>query len=176
MLRLLGILEASFNILILALAVVVAASIGLITVLIPLNLVLIKTGMGGIWWLYEGVEYALYVGVFLGAPWVLHHGAHVRVDVVTSFLPTRWARKLDLLVDGLGVAICVFLCVYGVRASLEEYDFGTLPDKDLRIANWIMLAVFSAAFLMLAIEFLFRMKRLWAGASSGDGVSERGGF
>ena len=55
-----------------------AVSIGLIAVLIPLNLLLIKMQWGSIWWLYEAVEYALYVGVFIGAPWVLRQGAHVR--------------------------------------------------------------------------------------------------
>lgn len=157
--RLIGTLETGFNRFTFFLAVLVAASIGLITVLIPTNLVMVRLGWGGIWWLYEGIEYALYVGVFLGAPWVLHNNAHVRVDVVTSVLPPAMGRILDMVIDGAGVAICIFLCVYGVRAALSEYEFGTMPDKDLRIANWYMLAIFAIAFLMLAVEFLFRIWR-----------------
>lgn len=174
--RLIGNLETGFNRLTYSLAVLVAISIGLITVLIPTNLVMIKMGWGGIWWLYEGIEYTLYVGVFLGAPWVLQQGAHVRVDVVTGALPTKLSRRLDIVIDGAGVAVCLFLCVYGVRAAISEYDFGTMPDKDLRIANWYMLAVFAVAFLMLAVEFLFRMRRLWMGAEDASLAPGRSGF
>ncbi|HBK75789.1 MAG TPA: hypothetical protein DDZ73_05235, partial [Gammaproteobacteria bacterium] len=80
--------EAGFNRVVLYLAYLVALSIGLFTVLIPLNLFLIRTQLGSIWWLYEGVEYTLYFGVFIGAPWVLNQGAHVRVDVLTAVLNT----------------------------------------------------------------------------------------
>ena len=65
----------------------VAVSIGLIAVLIPLNLFLVTLKWGSFPWLFEAVEYALYVGVFIGAPWVLRQGAHIRVDVVTAALP-----------------------------------------------------------------------------------------
>ena len=52
-------------------AALVAISIALIAFLIPLNLLMVKAQLGGIWWLFEGVEYVLYCGVFIGAPWVL---------------------------------------------------------------------------------------------------------
>lgn len=151
--------EAAFNRLTWFLAVLVAISIGLITVLIPLNLFLIKFQWGSMWWLYEGVEYALYVGVFIGAPWVLHQGAHVRVDVVISALPPAKARQLERFLDIAGAALCLLLCYYGVRATIGEYHDGTLPDKDLRIANFYMTAVFAFSFLALAVEFLLRFRR-----------------
>lgn len=157
--RALDALEAGFNRLTLFLAVLVAISIGLITVLIPLNLLLIKFQWGSMWWLYEGVEYALYVGVFIGAPWVLHQGAHVRVDVVISALPPAQARQLERFLDLAGAALCLLLCYYGLRATIGEYHDGTLPDKDLRIANFYMTAVFAFSFLALAVEFLLRFRR-----------------
>ena len=39
-----------------------------------------------------------------------------------------------------------------------EFIDGTLPDKDLRISNWIVVSFFSFAFLMLTCEFLLRMR------------------
>ena len=53
----------------------------------------------------------------------------------------------------------MLLCFYGLRAVISEYQDGTLPDKDLRIANWIVLSGFAGSFLLLAIEFLLRMRR-----------------
>jgi len=151
--------ESGFNRLTLFLAALVALSIGLIAVLIPINLFLIKFQLGSMWWLYEAVEYALFVGVFIGAPWVLQQGAHVRVDILVSALPRLQAVRLERVIDVAGGVLCLVLCYYGMRATIAEFDAGTLPDKDLRIANWYMTAVFALSFLMLAIEFLFRFRR-----------------
>ena len=151
--------EAGFERLLFCLAGLVAASIGLIAVLIPLNLLLIRMQWGSIWWLYEAVEYALYVGVFIGAPWVLRQGAHVRVDVLISALPKGVAARLEQVLDVAGALLCLFLCFYGVRAAIAEFEDGTLPDKSLRIDNWYMVSVFAFSFLLLAVEFLLRARR-----------------
>ena len=151
--------EAGFNRAMVYLAALVALSIGLFAVLIPLNLLLIKAQMGGMWWLYEAVEYALYFGVFIGAPWVLQQGAHVRVDVLSSALPKEAAARLEQVVDIAGVSLCLLLCFYGVRVMLWEFEDGTLPDKDLRIETGYMMAVFATSFFLLAIEFLLRLRR-----------------
>jgi TRAP-type C4-dicarboxylate transport system permease small subunit len=174
--RYLNRIETGFNWLTLALAVLVAISIGLITLLIPLNLALINLDLGGIWWLYEAVEYALYVGVFIAAPWVLHQGSHVRVDVLVSALPVKAGRQLDQFVNLVGVALCVTLMIYGLRATLSEFVDGTLPDKDLRIANWYMIGIFAVAFLLLAMEFLFRFLRAIRTGEEDDGSAVRAGF
>ena len=152
-------LDAAFGHLLRGLAMLVAASIGLIALLVPLNLLLIKLHWGSMWWLYEAVEYTLYVGVFIGAPWVLRQGAHVRVDVVTSALPRAIARRLERVLDLAGTSLCLLLCYYGTRSALLEYADGTLPDKDLRIDNWYMMTVFAVSFLLLAVEFLMRLWR-----------------
>ena len=158
MTRLLDAVERLFNHLLKLLIAFVAVSIGLFALLIPVNLVLIKLQLGSLWWLNEAVEYALYVGVFIGAPWVLQQGAHVRVDVLVSVMPDSLAEKIEILLNIIGAAICAILCFYGMRATSWEFVDGTLPDKNLRIANWYMLVVFSASFFLLMIEFLFRLR------------------
>jgi TRAP-type transport system small permease protein len=156
--RQLDLFETGFNRTILFLAAMVAASIGLFAVLIPVNLFLIKLQWGNIWWLFEAVEYALYAGVFLGSPWVLQQGAHVRVDVLTSALPSEISARLERILDVIGASLCVFLSVYGARSAFTEFQDGTLPDKDLRIETGYMMVVFSASFILLAIEFLLRLR------------------
>ncbi len=152
-------LDSGYGRLLDAFGALAAASIGLIAIGIPLNLVLIKMQWGSIWWMYEAVEYVLYASVFLSAPWVLRKGAHVRVDVLTGALPSSLAIRLEQVIDALGALLCVVLCVYGTRAAMLEFEDGTLPDKDLRIANWIMVGVFAVSFAMLAAEFLLRLGR-----------------
>ena len=86
----------------------------------------------------------------------------MRVDVLVTALPRPQAVRLERVVDATATVLCLFLFYYGCRAAISEYEDGTLPDKDLRIANWYMLAVFALSFLLLAIEFLFRMRRATA--------------
>ena len=168
--------EAGFNRVVLYLAYLVALSIGLIAVLIPLNLFLIKTQLGSIWWLYEGVEYTLYFGVFIGAPWVLNQGGHVRVDVLTAALNTESAQRVERIMDFVGAVLCVLLCFYGSRVTLWEFQDGTLPDKDLRIPTGYMMAIFSTSFFLLAIEFLLRFRRAGHQSDEADRDKPKVGF
>ena len=168
--------EAGFNRVVLYLAYLVALSIGLIAVLIPLNLFLIKTQLGSIWWLYEGVEYTLYFGVFIGAPWVLNQGAHVRVDVLTAALNTESAQRVERIMDFAGAVLCGLLCFYGSRVTLWEFQDGTLPDKDLRIPTGYMMAIFSTSFFLLAIEFLLRFRRADHQSDEADRDKPKVGF
>ncbi|MDG2034393.1 MAG: TRAP transporter small permease subunit [Rhodospirillales bacterium] len=157
-------------------AALVAVSIALMTFLIPLNLFMVKAQLGGIWWLFEGVEYVLYMGVFIGAPWVLQKNAHVKVDVLLVNLPKNAAVKLERFIDFLGLVICGLLCFYGMRATHIEWIDGTLPDKDLRIANWLVLSVFALSFAMLTIEFLLRMRRAKSVLSKEDTAGSEAGL
>ena len=95
--------ETAFNRMTLFFAALVAISIGLIAFLIPLNLVMIRLQLGGIWWLFEGIEYALFAGVFLGAPWVLQQNAHVKVDFLVSALPKAAAAQLER--EGISIEV-----------------------------------------------------------------------
>ena len=140
-------------------AALVAISIGLFAIFIPLNLFIIKAQIGSIWWLNGSIEYALYFGVFAGAPWVLQQGAHVRVDIVTASLPPSAATKLDTIINLFGAALCILLCVYGVRAGINEFINETMPDKDLRVANWVVVSFFAFSLAMLTTEFLLRLRK-----------------
>jgi TRAP-type C4-dicarboxylate transport system permease small subunit len=161
-------LESAFGRLTLFLASLVALSIALFAILIPLDLLIRRLGWGNMPWLYEGIEYALYVGVFLAAPWVLRQRAHVRVDVIVSTLPQDLARRLEQALDLVGAVISGGLCYYGVRATITDFVEDSKPDKLLVIADWWMMLVFAIACLMLAIEFLLRLRNARGTAGAAD--------
>ncbi|MXW90302.1 MAG: TRAP transporter small permease [Rhodospirillaceae bacterium] len=165
--------EAGFERVNRVLAGLVALSIGVFALLIPFDLFLRKVGWGNLPWLHEGAEYGLYVGVFLSAAWVLNKGSHVRVDIVIAALPRRVALRLERLLDIGGALLCLVLCYFGAAGMIGEYEFGTLPDKDLRIPNWYMLLVFAVSFALLAIEFLLRYRRA---GREGVAASSEAGF
>lgn len=140
-------------------AACVAVTVGLFTVLVPIDFLLRKLRWGGLEWLNEGAEYFLYFGVFLSATWVLQRGAHVRVDIIISHLPPRAAAWLERTMDMFGATLCLTMAYFGAKGGWSAYVLGTLPDKEIRIPNWIILAVFTLSFLLLTIEFLLRFRR-----------------
>ena len=142
-----------------AIAVGVAISVGVFALLAPFDFLMRKLRMGGLEWLNEGAEYFLFFGVFLSATWVLQQGAHVRVDIVISNLPARAAAWLERVMDLVGAALCAIMAYLGARSMISAYILGTLPDKDLRIPNWIVLSIFCISFVLLTIEFLLRYYR-----------------
>lgn len=168
--------ELAFERVLSGLVWITAASIGAFAVLIPLNLALIKFGWGNFWWLHEAIEYALYVGVFIAAPWVLRQGAHVRVDVLLTALPPGAARRLEQGIDVAGASLCLLLAFYGARICLWEFEDGTLPDKDLRIPTGYMMLVFAASFVLLAVEFLCRLRRTDKSIASEVAASRESGL
>ena len=168
--------EAGFNRLTLVLASCVALSIGFFAVSIPLDLLIRSLQWGNLPWLYEGIEYLLYMGVFLGAPRVLQQRGHVRVDIVITLLPPPVAARLEQALDAAGAIICGLLCYYGVRVTISDYIEDSLPDRLFALPDWWMMAVFSIACLMLVIEFLLRLRRASGVVSEETTATSESGF
>ena len=133
--------------------------IGLFAIFIALDLSLRKLGLPLIEGLQEIIEYALYVVVFLSAPWVLRLGAHIRVDMLSALIGEGKSRLLDLFLNLLGFVICLLLVYYGMRNLLEAYDFGSAQRQVFIVMEWHLLVVFVLSFLLCAFEFLLRIWR-----------------
>lgn len=148
-----------------------------LAVLVSTDVLIRNLGIGNFPWLIEVAEYGLFVATFLATPWVLHEGAHVRVDLMVTALPARLARAVELAMDGAGLAISLTFVYYGLAAALDAFRIGSLIFKELIVAEWWLLAVIPASMLLLAIEFLLRLWR--AGAPTGEaaeGAPPRPGF
>ncbi|MEM1048959.1 MAG: TRAP transporter small permease [Pseudomonadota bacterium] len=137
----------------------IGLSIGLFAVAIVVDLVLRLFEIGTLPGYQEIIEYTLFAGVFLGAPWVLRLGAHIRVDVLVDALPHNVARLLDRLLDLFGLLISLVLAWYGLQNLLTAYEFGALQRKYFNVPEWWLLSVFVLCFVLLALEFVFRLAR-----------------
>ena len=159
-----------------ALGALVGISIGLFALSIPLDLGLRLAGLGNIPWLNEVIEYVLYAGIFLGAPWVLRQGAHVRVDIIYASLPAPAARWLERGLDLLGLVISTLLCYYGVLGTLDVYESNSIQRKTLAVPDWYLLVVFAVAMGLVAVEFLLRLARTGTAPDETRPPSETTGF
>src|SRR6516165_8403353 len=150
--RLLDALAAAAALLLLAMVVVVCADIALRNM----------TG-AGITWANEVSEYALYVMTLLTAPWLLRRGQHVRLDILLTLVPPRVAWLMEAFGDMLGFAVSLVLVRYGLAMTLDSARIGAITIKNLVFPEWWLLAPLPAAFILLAIEFIFRFQRLLVG-------------
>ncbi|MWD26160.1 TRAP transporter small permease subunit [Aquicoccus sp. SCR17] len=137
----------------------VGISIGLFAVSISLDLVLRLFALGNLPGVQEVIEYLLFAGVFLSAPWALRIGAHVRVDLVLSSLPPGIGRALELALDFLGLVIALILIWFGFANLRFAYDIQSMQMKYYNVPEWWILTVYVISFTLIAIEFLSRMFR-----------------
>ena len=116
----------------------------------------------GIAWSNEVSELILYLITLLAAPWLLRGGRHIRVDIVLRVLPRRIAYACEWIADVLGLACCAWMVWYGTAAAGRSLVAGSLSIKTLVMPEWWFLVPLPLCFLLLAIEFGFRMRRLRA--------------
>jgi TRAP-type transport system small permease protein len=120
-------------------------------------------GVQGLAWSNELSETALYVITMLAAPWLLRQGQHIRVDIVLRLLPPRAGWVCEWICDCIALACCLLVSWYGALAAWQSYTQGSITIKTLVLPEWWTLAPLPAAFALLAVEVLFRMRRLSLG-------------
>jgi TRAP-type C4-dicarboxylate transport system permease small subunit len=117
-------------------------------------------GLGGIPWSNEACEYVLYLITLLSAPWLLRQSQHIRVDILLRALPPRIGWTLEWIGDLIGLACSLYFVWYGAKVLAASYAAGAISIKTLVLPEWWLLAPMPVAFALLAIEFVFRMRRL----------------
>jgi TRAP-type transport system small permease protein len=131
-----------------------------ITLLIGFDVLLRNLGLGGIPPSNELSEDALYLITILAAPGLLRRGQHIRIDILLRMIPPKLAWLLEWAGDVVGIVCCAFFVWYGVRVTLASYVSGSISIKTLIMPEWWIFAPMPACFLMVAIEFIFRMRLL----------------
>lgn len=153
-------LSRAFGILLDRLMVVACLLLFAMTMLIGGDVLTRNTGLGGIAWSNEVSESILYLLTLLSAPWLLRQGQHIRVDILLRAVPARIGWILEWTGDLIGLACSIYFVWYGLKVLSASYAAGAITIKTLVTPEWWLIAPLPAAFLLVAIEFIFRMHRL----------------
>ena len=130
------------------------------TLLIGGDVLLRNIGLGGIPPSNEISEDIIYLLTLLAAPGLLRQGGHIRVDIILRALPAKVGWLLEWISDVIGVICCLYFVWYGTRVAVASFESGALSIKTLILPEWWLLAPMPLAFVLLGVEFLFRMHRL----------------
>jgi len=135
-----------------AMALAAAVLLGLAAAGITVDVVARNLGLGTLPWILEVSEYVLPLATFLVAPWLLNRNQHVRLDVLL-----HRARWLEPIGDGIGLAVCLVLLLYGVRTILNSAHQGAMVLKSVVFPEWWLYAPVPVCFAFLSIEFIRRL-------------------
>ncbi len=130
------------------------------TVMIGADVLLRNVGAGGIPPSNELSEDSLYLITLLAAPGLLRKGQHIRIDIVLRALPERVGWLLEWVGDVIGLVCCMVFVWYGASVAAASLFDGAVSIKTLVLPEWWLLAPMPVAFALLALEFVFRMRRL----------------
>jgi TRAP-type C4-dicarboxylate transport system permease small subunit len=158
-------LSTTFGRMLDALAAFAAIVVLVMVAIVTADVILRNLTRAGLPWANEVSEYALYLVTMLSAPWLLRHGRHVRVDLVSTAVPHSVARWMEIVADLLGLAVCLIFASYGAIMTWQSFQLGSITIKNLVFPEWWLLTPLPFAFLLLATEFVFRLHR----TATGDG-------
>ena len=139
------------------LAVLSAGILGVIAVFIALNVVLRNLGLPVVYGALDAIQYALMIATFLGAPWVLSIGGHVKVDLITSNLSEGTSRALTRLTSAIGAVTAGVLGWYGLQAVLASAARGSMIRTSFVIPEWWMLVFVPISLGLCTIIFIRRL-------------------
>ncbi|MBL8382318.1 MAG: TRAP transporter small permease [Burkholderiales bacterium] len=117
----------------------------------------------GLAWSNEVSELMLYAITMAAAPWLLREGRHIRVDILLRAVPRKAAYACEWAADCLGLACCLAMTWFGALAAWKSHAAGAQSIKTLVMPEWWFMAPLPACFLLLAVEFVLRMRRLAQG-------------
>jgi TRAP-type transport system small permease protein len=143
--------------------VMVFAMVMMISTDVLLRNVALIPSMRGLDWSNDLTEAMLWLITMCAAPWILRQGQHIRVDIVLRAIPKHVAWYCEWFADVVGLVCCLVMVWYGVKVTLASYSSGAMTVKTMVTPEWWLLAPLPAAFALLSIEMLFRMRRLQKG-------------
>jgi TRAP-type C4-dicarboxylate transport system permease small subunit len=110
--------------------------------------------MGWLDWTEPLVRLLVLWVTFLGASLLTAENKHIKIDLMSELLPSRWLIHREIILS----AACVFVTAMMVQASLAyvrmEWSFGS--RLFLGIPAWMGQTIVPAGFFLMLFRFLFR--------------------
>lgn len=100
-------------------------------------------------WVNEAAIFLIIFATFVGSAFALKNGAHVKMDIVTTWLKPEARKKLSIVVSIIALAFCVFVSIRGWQMWWEVYRLGWRSDS-----LWGPPLAIPYSFLLIGFTFI----------------------
>jgi len=106
-------------------------------------------------WGLEVAEYSLIILTFFSAGWLLKNRGHTRIDIIIDLIKKPRTRSIvDGILYVITAAITLFLMIFGVLVTWENYWSGTLQVKIYTFPKWMLCIIIPIGLFFVVIESL----------------------
>ena len=112
---------------------------------------------------WESASYCLMGAVFLGAAFTLRSDGHIRVNLLIENLPKSMGRLVDMVCTLLAIGVCAFLTRALMLKALDDFASGSHTPTPMETPLVIPVAMIAVGFLLLTLQMLARLVRLFLG-------------
>jgi TRAP-type C4-dicarboxylate transport system permease small subunit len=110
--------------------------------------------VGHLDWVEPLVRLLVLWVAFLGASLITGENKHIKIDLMSEMLPTRWLPYREIVLS----AVCIVITAFMTKASWSyvrlEWSFGSRLFSGM--PTWIGQIILPAGFFLMLCRFLFR--------------------
>lgn len=92
----------------------------------------------------------LWIGM-AGAMIASRNGNHIRIDIITRFVPGRFKKYLNSIIELFTCIICSLTAWHSIRFVIMEYNDNTIAFAG--IPSWVCTIIIPIAFLVIGIRY-----------------------
>ncbi len=104
-------------------------------------------------WSGEAVSYCLAVLIFAALPELTRQNAHISVDILPEYLPTRYAQILARVNALIATAACGIAGWIVAGQALKQFDRGLMTNAAHPIPRWGFTALIALGLIGAASHF-----------------------
>ena len=119
----------------------------------------------------EFAAWAMAAAGFLGLPYALHCGSHIRVSLVARFVPKSLHQRMEVLATAIALGLSGYFAGYIAVFVFESWRFHEVSQGLVPVPLWIPQLPMVLGSTLLTVAFLERLACVLRGQAFevGDG-------
>ena len=138
---------------------VVAALMLLVAALVITWSIAFRALGGSTYWEIEFSVYLMVASLFLASPYCLATKGHVGVDLLSHYLPARYARSASIAVAAIGLAVCIYLAWAGAEMTLHAFARGETTESAWAAPKWPLFLTMPVGLGLTALQYVAELLR-----------------
>jgi len=142
-----------------ACAAVASVMLALAALVITWNVIYRAMG-ASTYWEIEFSVYMMVASLFLASPYTLRTHGHVAVDLLSHYLPMRYARPLMAAIAVIGLLVCVYLAFAGGMLTVESFAKGETTESTWAPLKWPLFLSMPVGLALTALQYVAELMRM----------------